>query len=400
MAEPIDVSDRANGSVSEWGQYHLSLAGPHSHVLTISPGQGRLVIGPQSMGKKADLHVEPDAVIEWSAFDPFSTPAGSPWPRHIDYQGNDAGFFVWSQQRPIENFRWAPAFSGEPIVDAAGARISGLGVDLTQVDGTLELALPPLVSFSVTGDVGRLRASGPLPNMLGLTPRLGRDKGAYVLPHLGRLAEVRSLAIGGKPMGRPISLAALSQFEQLESLSLWGSFTDWEALATVRGLRNIEIRFVPDLDGIPPLSGWPALDAFIAFNIDEAAGKRLKAEIKAREKVRPWDGYTSVSKLRKPDWWLSEYGRPFSSWNSRMAKAANAAYDAVLVNIDAAKSAADIEAAVVGFVESFNRMKGIETTEREDIGDAVVQLGARPGAEAFGVGEDDALVWFEATRDF
>ncbi|GAK72998.1 hypothetical protein RRU01S_29_01150 [Agrobacterium rubi TR3 = NBRC 13261] len=109
MSAPIDVSDRPVGSVSDWGRYLLNLTGPHSHILNTEAGRGNLIIGPASMGKKADLHVAPDEALNWSAFDPFSTPAGSPWPRYIDYHGDDSGFFDWSKHRKIEQFGWAPA---------------------------------------------------------------------------------------------------------------------------------------------------------------------------------------------------------------------------------------------------------------------------------------------------
>ena len=78
------------------------------------------------------------------------------------------------------------------------------------------------------------------------------------------------------------------------------------------------------------------------FPADDDAGKRLQAQLTAREKVRAWADYTSVSKLRKPQWWQSEYGRPFSGWSGRMAKSANAAYD---IALDALQGARDADAA-------------------------------------------------------
>lgn len=50
---------------------------------------------------------------------------------------------------------------------------------------------------------------------------------------------------------------------------------------------NLEIRHCQDIDGLPALDTWPTLDRFIAFNLDDAAGKRLKAELKARKKRKP-----------------------------------------------------------------------------------------------------------------
>ncbi|MBE1443857.1 hypothetical protein GGC63_003311 [Paenibacillus sp. OAS669] len=55
------------GSIREDGCYPIDLTGP-----------GSLSVGPSQLGKKADLHVAPDAKIDWTVFDAFSTPAGSP----------------------------------------------------------------------------------------------------------------------------------------------------------------------------------------------------------------------------------------------------------------------------------------------------------------------------------
>ena len=67
---------------------------------------------------------------------------------------------------------------------------------------------------------------------------------------------------------------------------LWGRFADWDALLRLPHLRALEIRFTPDLQGLPPLDSWPLLDRFIAYNVDEAAGKRLRAQMKARGQQR------------------------------------------------------------------------------------------------------------------
>ena len=68
---------------------------------------------------------------------------------------------------------------------------------------------------------------------------------------------------------------------------LWGRFADWDALLRLPHLQALEIRFTPDLQGLPPLDSWPLLDRFIAYNVDEAAGK-LRAQMKARGQQRAW----------------------------------------------------------------------------------------------------------------
>lgn len=402
MSTPIDVSGEPAGSVCEAGRYQLSLTAPGSHVLAREAGRGNLIIGPASLGKKADLHVMPDDSIDWTAFNPFSTPAGSPWPRHFDYCGNDSSFFGWSRQRGIEQFGWAPVYAGRRAIDASEARIQTLHIRLDRMPGHLDAALPPLQHLGLSGDLARITVAGQLPGMLSLHPTLGRRPGppGYALPGLGVLQDVAALALHGAPLGQAISLRGIERFGALESLSLWGRFTDWDALAGLPRLTNLELRFTPDLEGLPALGSWPLLDRFIAYNVDEAAGKRLKAQMKAREKIRAWSGHTSVSKLRKPDWWQSEYGRPFAGWSGRMAKAANAAYDVAQTALEGARHVEDAQAAITEFARQFNGMKGIETTEREDIGEAVWQFSQLARLGQLGVSEAQAQRWFDEARDY
>ncbi|WYX50477.1 hypothetical protein WJ977_27190 [Achromobacter xylosoxidans] len=122
--------------------------------------------------------------------------------------------------------------------------------------------------------------------------------------------------------------------------------------------------------------------------------------MKAREKLRPWAGYSSVSKLRKPDWWQSEYGRPFSAWSGRMAKAANTAYDAARQALEGAATVDAARAAIEVFARHFNGMKGIETAEREDIGEAVWQFSQLARVVELGVTEAQAQRWFDEARDY
>ncbi|OZI36009.1 hypothetical protein CEG14_13300 [Bordetella genomosp. 1] len=402
MSEPIAVTGAPAGSHTAAGRYRLDLTGPASHLLTREAGRGDLVIGPASLGKKADLHVADDARLDWRAFEPFATPAGSPWPRHFRYHGNDEGFIAWSAGREIEQFTWVPTFAQRRRVDASGAGIRTLALQLDGLAGELELRLPPGIALSLTGDLSRIAVAGATPDTLMLHPSLGRraSQPAYTLPDLGPLQAVRSLWLYASPLGQPVSLREIARFSSLQSLALSGNFTDWDAIAGLSQLQGLEIRYCPDLDGLPALDTWPLLERFIAFNVDEAAGKRLSAQLKARAKVRAWQDYASVSKLRKPAWWESEYGRPFGGWSARAAKAANAAYDSALETLRQARSADEVRAAIVVFSRHFNDMKGIETAERDDVGEAVWQFSQLEHVAGLGVTEEQALQWFDESRDY
>ncbi len=393
----------SEGSVREAGRYPIDLTGPRSHTLVIQPGVGSLSIGPSPLGKKADLHVAPETNIDWTAFDVFATPAGSPWPRFLHYTGSDAGFFDWAQKRPIEEMTWTPILSADTLVDASQSNLHGLHINLDQSKESLRLKLPKQsFRLSISGDLSRFSADGNVPFSLTLAPRTSRRKNdtPFLVPDLGELQQVTSLTLQNAPLVQPISLECLHRFPNLNSLSLWGNFCDMDLLARHAQLTNLELRFMPDLKDLPSLDEWPLLDRFIAYNVEESAGKRLKQQMKTRAKIRPWTEHASVSQMRKPEWWTTEYGRPFSSWPKRMAKQANEAYDAAKATLAEARSFADAEAAITAFTVRFNTLKGIETTEREDLGEAVWQLSQSDHLIGEPITEEMAQRWFDAARDY
>jgi len=78
---------------------HLSLTSTNSHTVKIEAGQGSFSIGEAGMDKKKfDVLVEKDLAINWNAFDTYTTPAGSHWPRFFYYYGNDICFLEWSKK--------------------------------------------------------------------------------------------------------------------------------------------------------------------------------------------------------------------------------------------------------------------------------------------------------------
>lgn len=393
------------GSIKEVGRYPIDLTGPRSHTLVIEPGVGILSIGPSQLGKKANLHVEPDTPIDWTVFEAFATPDGSPWPRFLYYTGSDAGFLDWARERPIEEMTWVPVLSADTVADASQSKLHGLHIKLDASENRLHLKLPKHLDYSrlsVSGDLSRFSAEGDMPYSLTLAPRTSRrDNGVpFLLPDLGELHQVTNLTLQNEPLAQPISLECLSRFPNLTSLSLWGNFCDLDLLAGHTRLTNLELRFMPDLGDLPPLDAWPLLDRFIAYNVEEITGKRLRQQMKARAKTRPWSDYASVSQLRKPEWWTTEFGRPFSSWPKRLAKLANEAYDAAQAALAQARSLAEAEAAITAFTVRFNTVKGIETAEREDLGEAVWQLSQSDHLIGQPIPEEMAQRWFDAARDY
>lgn len=391
------------GSVREVGSYPINLTGPRSHTLVLKSGVGSLSMGPSQLGKKVDLHVASDAPIDWTVFDVFATPAGSPWPRFLHYTGSDSGFFDWAQKRPIEEMTWTPILSADTVADASQSNLHGLHVELEPSGRSLSLILPKQpFRLSVSGDLSRFSATGEMPSSLTLAPRTGRRKNdpPFLLPDMGELHQVTSLTLHNAPLGQPISLECLNRYPNLKSLSLWGNFCDLNLLAHHTQLTNLELRFMPDLGDLPTLNAWPLLDRFIAYNVEESAGKRIKKQMKTRAETRPWTDHASVSQLRKPEWWTTEFGRPFSSWAKRLAKLANEAYNVAQVTLSEARSFAEAEAAITAFTVRFNNLKGIETTEREDLGEAVWQLSQSDHLIGQPITEEMAQRWFDAARDY
>ena len=392
-----------NQYIIEPGRYPIDLTGPDSHIVVRQPGVGSLSIGPPQSREKADLYVAPDAQLDWTVFEVFATPDGSPWPRYLSYRGSDSGFFEWAQKRPIEEVTWAPILPADTVADANESNLQGLHILLDQSGGHLSLMLPKRsYRLSVSGDLSRFSATGDIPYTLSLTPRTDPRKKdtPYLLPDLGGLHQVTSLTLNNAPMGQPISLKCLNLFPNLNSLSLKGNFCDLGFLTQHDQLTNLELRFMPDLGDLPPLSTWPLLDRFIAYNVEEVKGKHLKQEMKIRAKTRPWTDHASVSQLRKPEWWTTEFGRPFSSWPKRLAILANEAYTVAQAALAQAQSFADAEATVTAFTERFNTLKGIETTEREDLGEAVWQLSQSIHQIGQPITEEMAQGWCDAARDY
>ncbi|WP_429843547.1 hypothetical protein [Brevibacillus sp. FIR094] len=405
---PIHKQSRSPaGSIREDDRYPIDLTGPHSHTLVLKPGVGSLSIGPSQLGNKADLHVDPYTPINWNVFDSFATPAGSPWPRVLHYTGSDVDFFDWAKERPIERMSWVPILPKDIVVDASQSKLHDLHIELDQFDSRLHLKLPKTQVFeyfrlSVAGDLSRFSVDGDTPYSLTLKPGTSRRKnnGPFLLPDLGELYQVTSLTLRNEPLAQPISLECLDRFQNLTSLSLWGNFCDLELLARHTQLTCLELRFMPELGDLPPINVWPLLDRFIAYNVEEITGKRLRQQMKARANTRPWTSYASVSQLRKPEWWTTEFGRPFSSWSKRLAKLANEAYDVAQAALAQARTLADAEAAITAFTVRFNTLKGIETIEREDLGEAVWQLSQSDHQIGQPITEETAQRWFDAARDY
>ena len=209
-----------------------------------------------------------------------------------------------------------------------------------------------------------------------------------------------ALAIEHDVMGEPFDCRSLAALSHLRHLRVHGPVGHLDALAEVP-LESLELRFVPDLAGLPAFEVWPHLTRFIAWNVDERAGKALRSRARARAKVLAAEGvdepFFSVSKLRSPRWFREEHGLPFAAWPAKSAKTATRAYREASRALDAATDSADARAAVTHFVDRLNALPDVMTSEREDAARAIVFLAETHPTH---LDVDVALAWFDAVRDF
>jgi len=368
----------------------LSLTSVNSHCLVLEPGVGSVTIGP--IGSGYELIVQPDSAIDWSVFDSITTPSGIPWPRAIYYTGSDLGVFSWAKNRSIETLEFSA--TGPVEVDAREAAINHLAVKsngwpiTVQYRASQSFASLTLIGESsdftlgFQGSVWPPRLGYSFPDTPGPNRFLGPDEA---------FNEISSLTIASAPMGRAFDCESLSCLPALTDLTFHGALTNAKALASL-SLTDLAFRFVPDLSGVPSLSAWPDLNSFVAYNVDDVTGRRLRTELK---KISPPLEFGSVSQLRAARWFIEEYGLPFTGWTRKNAAAATKAYRVASAALDQSDSDQSAHRAIVDFVATINSLPSIETIEREDAGEAV-RLLALTGDIDPALAQD----WFDQTRDF
>lgn len=384
----------------------LDLVGPASHRLVREPGVGSVSVGPRREGPGPDLVVAPDAVVRWESFDSLQTPAGAPWPRWVVYEGQDLSVFSWSEQRPIEGLDYLA--TADVAVDLDRAKIARLGV--ASQGHHVSVGLPSATNchqVTLVGDPAdfslRVPVGGLVPALAFHLPQLRAaegepapadgSRGARGLPPFPENAGVREVSVSSDPLDVPFDVSSLRQFPDLDNVELAGACAYLEALEELP-LRRLALRYVPDLSGLPDLSCWPDLGTIIVWNCDAEASRRIRSQLKA---LAPSDHHRSVSKPRGRAWFLEEYGLPFAAWPAGSARKATAGFKAAAKTVKAATSAEAALTAVSAFTATANTLTGIETSEREDLGSAVVLL---TKLSAVPVPVADALAVFDAERTF
>jgi hypothetical protein len=382
----------------------ISLTGEKSHTVNLPAGQASLSIGTKGISEgKYDVWVEKGQQINWDAFNELYTGHGKKnaeqypygdWPRHFYYSGVDDGFIAWSSYRRIEHFHWLP--TDKTNVDLTQAQIHTLVIDV--YSNEIEIIIgEKLEALSLGGylDNITIKKCIKIP-LLHFRPLCSDSKTqTHYLPVYKAIEKATHASVSVPPIGQAFDCESLLQFSDLTDLQLRGNLTNIQALAELKHLKHIALRYVPDLTDMPSLTAWNNLRSFIGWNIEETAGKAIKAELNKLSKEKDM-GLTDVSQLRKKIWFTTEYGIPFSAWENKYAKIATKAYKACLKEIKKAKAESEVHKAIVEFIESMNKLPNIETPEREDIATAVDQLVESSSLE---ISQETGLKWFDETID-
>jgi len=383
----------------------ISLTGENSHKFTIPTGQGSFSIGEKGVSEgKYDVWVEKESTINWHAFNGLYTPHGKQntdkypygdWPRFFYYSGNDLGFIDWSLKRQIESFHWIP--SKNMSINLVNANIHSfcLQTQTTKVDLSIGNNIRTLV---ISGDPTCINIPKcmTVPALQFTFSDVIKATRPYELPKYPSLIKATAIDIHVAVIGQPFDCTCLLQFPELTHLNLSGNMINLNKLAELKHLKNIGLRLIPNLTDMPKLTTWQRLKSVIGWNIEETSGKMLKAELKALSSTKALD-YSNVSKLRKAIWFMTEYGMPFSGWEDKSEKMAIKAYKTCLKDIKKLKTESEVQKAIIAFVDVFNHLPNIETSEREDIAVAVNQLVKSAGID---IPEEICHSWFDEARNF
>lgn len=380
----------------------LSLSGPESHILKRESGVGNLSIGPEDSRQRPDLVVDANAALDWACFDGMATPSGTAWPRSISYEGNDLSLFSWMTSRQTEDVCFTPR--GDLTIDAGSALLQRL--TLQPGAHTLRITLPAtLQTLRIVGDPGRVKVqtNSPLTKCY-LVFEAEQGEAITSLNIEPWMAQAPAVAVENSVVGAPFDCRSLLPLTSTESIRLHGQVAHLDALAKLP-LRELALRFVADLSSMPSLHTWPGLTYFIAWNIDEVRGKALRQQARALKKahvdsVDSEDGPVfDVSKLRSPSWFIEEFGLPFSSWPPKAEKKARKAFRSASRALDDVQTTIAAKEVFAHFIKTFNSLASvvpIETSEREDIADALALLSGKSEL----VDIEDALALFDELRNF
>lgn len=374
----------------------ISLTGVDSHKIKIPDGQGSFSIGTKGISQgKFDAIVDAGAKVNWPVFQESQFESTYAWPRFFYYSGNDCSFAQWSIDRRIETFSWRPY--EDVVLDASECNISRLHIH--SFGNKVHLQLGTKVrELCLSGDLEAFIFTG-ICALQRLTYSLHSDStvnAIHCLPTHSLFEKLQIIDIENSAIGKPFDCQSLLQFPNVEVLNLSGNLINLEVLSDLKHLNSIGIRNAPNLQGFPSLHTWSGLTSFIGWIVEEQGGKQLQKELKELLVKREMS-YSNVSKLKKQNWFLTEYTLPFKGWEGKNEKAATKKYKETLKKVAKVQTEDQVEILFQDFIQFFNTLEDIETIEREDIGEAVALLAK---ASKRIVTDEQANLWFDTYRDY
>jgi len=354
-------------------------------------GEGYFSVGVKGIDRdNIKVWVDKEDIINWKALDECNI---IDWPRFLYYTGNDTSFITWTETRDTESFTWKPL--KEMKVDFSKSMIYSLAI---QSDYEMKLTLGNKIKYlDLYGDPNNfvIEKCSMVPS-LRFYPKSESSLDMYKLPIYHCFKEAKELLVEVDPNGIPFDCSSLLQFPNLELLYLVGNMTNLDALKELKFLKKLGFWEVPDLTNVPHLSSWSNLNNFVAMNIDENSGKRLKKELAELKKIKKFE-FASITKLRNKLWFETECGIPFSDWSEENEKKASKEYKICLKKAKNAKSEDDIKKAIIEFIDKINHLENIETVEREDIYNALSIIIKNSPLE---IEHNKWLKWFDEARNF
>jgi hypothetical protein len=308
----------------------------------------------------------------------------------LHFKGNDSKVLDFVRAHPlISTFSWRG--HGRSAIDLRDTNLTEVRVF---VEAPLRLMLSRDVSsLSVSGDASQLTVVQPGEGRaLSLMVNGQSPLGVKGLRALHSLDVVNATSVDVAPIARV--------HPSLSRLKLHGQAVqvpDFGALGRLRELRVLELHGCYGIDAQQvPVAGevWPQLQRIAVDGFHKVDAARWKKCFAGVAHVELRGGKTAA-------WLAANLGNPFGEWTERspaIGRAATTAWrkarSAIGEGVDEKKGEKILET----FVAVFNKLDskhGLDTIDREEIGDAFFDL-----ASSAGISAPAAEKWFDSWRDF
>lgn len=370
-----------------------NLVNNETREFMIYPGETYLSMGVKGLDKgDIKVWVNPDDVINWDCLD-VKAPFDDSYLIHsVSYTGNDESFLEWTSKRKVW-FTWQPLKDVE--IDLTDSKIDTLRI-MTDKKVTLKMGSNQK-EFTFTGNPTNLIIKD-WGNVSCFWINIPNEKitTTYKLPDWGHFQNLKIVVINTSPNGAALDCYSIKQFKGIGNLGLEGNLTNLEVLGEFNDLKELGFWNVPNLDGLPPLALFKDLTYFCARDIGKEKGLLLRKEVNKLKKTKNYS-FTYVGGLRDELWFKTEYGIPFTDWENGSGKKAIRIYKECLASVKKAETSEELKNAIETYTNQMNKLKDIETQERDDIYTALETIMENAKVE---VAYDIWFNWFDNLRDF